>query len=106
MRLQGITDSRVLRAMLDLVPREDFVAAAMLDRAYENVTLPIGMGQTISQPFVVALMTQLLEPGEGKRILEIGTGCGYQAAILSHLFGQVHSIERHKDLAETARQRL
>ena len=106
LRLQGITDSRVLRAMLDLVPREDFVAAAMLDRAYENVTLPIGMGQTISQPFVVALMTQLLEPGEGKRILEIGTGCGYQAAILSHLFGQVHSIERHKDLAETARQRL
>ncbi|MEC7140700.1 MAG: protein-L-isoaspartate(D-aspartate) O-methyltransferase, partial [Pseudomonadota bacterium] len=106
LRLQGITDSRVLRAMLDLVPREDFVAAAMLDRAYENVTLPIGMGQTISQPFVVALMTQLLEPGAGKRILEIGTGCGYQAAILSHLFGQVHSIERHKDLAEAARQRL
>lgn len=106
LRLQGITNSAVLRAMLDLVPREDFVAPSMLDRAYENITLPIGRGQTISQPYVVALMTQLLEPRGDKRILEIGTGCGYQAAILGHLFGQVYSIERHKDLAEAAIRRL
>ena len=106
LRSSGINNSRVLRAILDDVPRERFVMQSMADRAYEDVTLPIGLGQTISQPYIVALMSQLLEPESGKSVLEIGTGCGYQAAVLSHLFDHVYSIERHADLAETARERL
>lgn len=106
LRQQGITDSHVLKAMLDLVPRERFLMPSMADRAYEDVTLPIGLGQTISAPFIVALMSQLLEPNPGKAVLEIGTGCGYQAAVLSKLFGHVYSIERHEDLADTAMERL
>ena len=106
LRVRGITNTDVLRAMLDEVPRERFVIGSMVDRAYDDVTLPIGSGQTISQPYIVALMTQLLEPSPDKTVLEIGTGCGYQAAILAKLFGQVHSIERHTDLAKTAEERL
>ena len=106
LRVKGITRADVLRAMLDDVPRERFVLQSMADRAYEDVTLPIGLGQTISQPYIVALMTQLLEPNPGKTVLEIGTGCGYQAAVLSRLFEHVYSIERHADLAETAMERL
>ncbi|MGB1146796.1 MAG: protein-L-isoaspartate(D-aspartate) O-methyltransferase [Alphaproteobacteria bacterium] len=106
LRQQGITESNVLKAMLDLVPRERFLMPSMADRAYEDVTLPIGLGQTISAPFIVALMSQLLEPNPGKAVLEIGTGCGYQAAVLSKLFGHVYSIERHEDLADTAMERL
>ena len=106
LRVRGITNTDVLRAMLDEVPRERFVIGSMVDRAYDDVTLPIGSGQTISQPYIVALMTQLLEPSPQKTVLEIGTGCGYQAAILAKLFGQVYSIERHSDLAKTAEERL
>ena len=106
LRVRGITNAHVLSAMLDEVPRERFVIQSMADRAYEDVTLPIGLGQTISRPFIVALMSQLLEPSPGKTVLEIGTGCGYQAAILAKLFEHVYSIERHADLAETARERL
>ena len=106
LRVKGITNPRVLKAMLDEVPRERFVIQSMSDRAYEDVTLPIGLGQTISQPYIVALMSQLLGPDRSKSILEIGTGCGYQAAVLSRLFEHVYSIERHADLAETAIERL
>lgn len=106
LRQQGITHSDVLKVMLDEVPRERFVMPSMVDQAYENVTLPIGLGQTISAPYIVALMSQLLEPSPGKAVLEIGTGCGYQAAVLSRLFGHVYSIERHEDLADTAIERL
>lgn len=106
LRVKGITNPDVLRAMLDQVPRERFVIRSMVDRAYDDVTLPIGSGQTISQPYIVALMTQLLEPSPEKSVLEIGTGCGYQAAVLAKLFGQVYSIERHYDLAKTAEERL
>ena len=106
LRVKGITNPDVLRAMLDQVPRERFVIRSMVDRAYDDVTLPIGSGQTISQPYIVALMTQLLEPSPEKTVLEIGTGCGYQAAVLTKLFGQVYSIERHSDLAKTAEERL
>ncbi len=106
LRAKGITNPKVLHAMLDEVPRERFVIGSMVDRSYEDVTLPIGSGQTISRPYIVALMTQLLEPDSAKTVLEIGTGCGYQAAVLSKLFSHVYSIERHSDLAETAEERL
>lgn len=97
LRSLGIADTRVLAAM-EKVPRERFVPTAMLDQAYEDIALPIGRGQTISQPFVVATMTQALEIGDRDKVLEIGTGSGYQTAILSHLCRRVYSIERHKPL--------
>ncbi len=82
----------VLQAM-NTVPRHEFVPADQRNKAYENRPLPIGFGQTISQPYIVALMTDLLQPQPGQRVLEIGTGSGYQAAILSRLVAQVYSIE-------------
>ena len=85
-------DSDVMRAMRT-VPRHEFVPAGLRDIAYANKPLPIGYGQTISQPYIVALMTDLLRPGSGQKVLEIGTGSGYQAAILSRLVAQVYSIE-------------
>ncbi|MFA9461807.1 protein-L-isoaspartate(D-aspartate) O-methyltransferase [Thiohalorhabdus methylotrophus] len=95
----------VLEAMT-AVPREEFVPPNLREQAYENVPLPIGQGQTISQPFIVALMTDLLEPEPGHRILEVGTGCGYQAAVLAELVQEVYSVEAIPGLGEAARERL
>lgn len=97
LRNAGIVDTRVLAA-LEKVPRELFVPQVMRDQAYEDMALPIGRGQTISQPMVVATMTQALDVGPKHKVLEIGTGSGYQAAILSHLCLRVYTIERHKPL--------
>jgi len=99
---RGITDEAVLEAMRE-VPRHLFVAPGMESRAYGDHALPIGEGQTISQPFMVALMTQVLELTGGERVLEIGTGSGYQTAILSRLAEQVFSIERVESLTARAR---
>lgn len=97
--------SDVLRAMLK-VPRHQFVPEAVLPYAYANTPLPIGQGKTISQPFIVALMTDLLELKPRDKVLEVGTGLGYQAAILSHLAGRVYSVEIVEELAREAAQRL
>jgi protein-L-isoaspartate(D-aspartate) O-methyltransferase len=105
LRQRGIGDERVLAAM-GSVPRERFIPSDLRHRAYADEALVIGGGQTISQPYIVSLMTALLAVREGARILEIGTGSGYQAAILATLGARVTSIERHADLAETARRRL
>ncbi len=105
LRSQGITDTRVLAA-IERVPREIFVAAAFQDQAYENIALPIESGQTISQPYVVAAMTEALEVGEKMKVLEIGTGSGYQAAVLSHLCRRLYTIERHRELLQGAEKRF
>ncbi len=103
LRAQGITDERVLAAIAQ-VPREKFVPPTFRDRAYENVALPIGHGQTISQPYVVALMTQALEVSDRHIVLEIGTGSGYQAAVLAQLARRVFTVERHRAMASAAEQ--
>jgi protein-L-isoaspartate(D-aspartate) O-methyltransferase len=105
LRRRGISDRAVLRAMEE-VPREDFVETEARDDAYRDSALPIACGQTISQPFVVAYMTEQLKLEKDHRVLEIGTGSGYQAAILSKLAGQVLTVERYRTLAEEARARL
>ena len=106
LREQGIRDERVLAAMA-AVPRHLFVEEALASRAYEDTALPIGFGQTISQPYVVARMTELLVKNQTPRkLLEVGTGCGYQAAVLAHVFPEVYSIERIKGLLERARRNL
>jgi protein-L-isoaspartate(D-aspartate) O-methyltransferase len=105
LRSRGIADERVLAAMGD-IPREHFVPVERRSLAYADEALPIESGQTISQPFIVARMTELLAPRPGDRVLEVGTGSGYQAAILARLGCSVVSIERHVDLAEAARSRL
>lgn len=105
LRRRGITDQAVLRAM-DEVPREYFVAAEFTDSAYADQALPIACGQTISQPYVVGYMTEQLEVAPAHRVLEIGTGSGYQAAVLSRIAHDVVSIERYRTLAEAARLRL
>ncbi len=105
LRQAGISDTRVLGA-IERVPRELFVPAAFRERAYENVALPIGHGQTISQPYVVALMTQALELTERHIVLEIGTGSGYQAAVLARLARRVFTIERHRAMLSTAEARF
>lgn len=105
MRRRGVRDIRVLRA-LELVPRERFVEEGQADLAYADQALPIACGQTISQPYVVAAMTEALGIEPTHNVLEIGTGSGYQAAILAHLAGKVVSIERYKTLADVARERL
>ena len=105
LRRRGISDQAVLRAMEE-VPRERFVTRGFTDSAYADQALPIDCGQTISQPFVVAYMTEQLEVGPQHRILEIGTGSGYQAAVLSRLAREVVTIERYRTLADTARERL
>lgn len=97
LRNAGISSTEVLSAM-ERVPRDLFVPAQMLDQAYEDIALPIGRGQTISQPLVVATMTQALELGGRDKVLEIGTGSGYQTCVLAHLCRRVYSIERHKPL--------
>ncbi len=102
---RDITDSRVLEAMRK-VPRHLFLEEALADRAYDDSALPIGEKQTISQPYIVALMTQALALRETDRVLEIGTGSGYQTAILAELAERVYSIERVKSLALQSRERL
>lgn len=103
--IEGVTDDRVLRAMRS-VPRHEFVPEELRRLAYVNRPLPIGHGQTISQPYVVARMTELLELAPGEKVLEVGTGSGYQAAVLAELTDAVYSIEIVGELARTARQRL
>ena len=100
-KARGINDPRVLR-VFERVPRHLFVSEEMRPDAYEDHPLPIGYGQTISQPYIVALMTSLLDLKGSEKILAIGTGCGYQAAILANLAGEVHTIERIKNLADFA----
>lgn len=101
----GDLDPRV-RAALETVARHRFVPEAHRDQAYENRPLPIGHGQTISQPYIVAAMTQLARIGSQDRVLEIGTGCGYQAAVLAELAAELFTIETVPELAESARTRL
>jgi protein-L-isoaspartate(D-aspartate) O-methyltransferase len=101
LRRGGVADTRVLAA-IERTPRELFVADSFQDQAYEDKALPIGHGQTISQPLVVGLMTQALEVGERMKVLEIGTGSGYQTAILSRLCRRVYTMERHKPLLKQA----
>jgi protein-L-isoaspartate(D-aspartate) O-methyltransferase len=105
LRKRGIMDQAVLRAM-DEVPREAFIAPDAAEEAYADRALPIPCGQTISQPYVVAYMTEKLGLKPEHRVLEVGTGSGYQAAVLSRLAREVVTVERFRTLAETARQRL
>ena len=105
LRRRGIIDQRVLRAM-DEVPREHFVGSELTEAAYADQALPIACGQTISQPYVVAYMTEKLDVHPEHRVLEIGTGSGYQAAVLSRLAREVVTVERYRTLADTARMRL
>lgn len=102
---RGIHDQKVLDAMAS-TPREAFVPGVPVSVAYGDRALPIDAGQTISQPYIVARMTELLAVEPGDRILEIGTGSGYQAAVLARLGARVTSIERHADLSDVARERL
>ena len=102
LRPRGISDPRVLDAMMT-VPRELFVPPDLRDEAYENRALPLGLGQTISQPYIVARMTELLRVRPGMKVLEVGTGSGYQTAILARLGAQVVTIERSPELTDRAR---
>lgn len=102
---RGIKDKKVIEAFLK-VPREEFVPEEMKKYAYDDTPLPIGKGQTISQPYMVALMTELLQLKGGERVLEIGTGSGYQAAILAEIGCEVYSVERIPELAERAKKIL
>ena len=105
LRKRGVTDARVLAAM-EKVDRGRFIEGHFEDRAYHDLPLPIACGQTISQPSVVGLMTQALEVTKRCKVLEVGTGSGYQAAILAHLARRVYSTERHRGLAQSAKQVL
>ncbi|MCJ2163649.1 MULTISPECIES: protein-L-isoaspartate(D-aspartate) O-methyltransferase [unclassified Pseudodesulfovibrio] len=102
---RGVTDKRVLEAMLSL-PRHLFVEEALAYKAYSDSPLPIGEGQTISQPYIVALMSELLQIEPGMKVLEIGTGSGYQAAVLAHMGADVYTVERIKKLFYSARKRF
>ncbi|MGH7675783.1 MAG: protein-L-isoaspartate(D-aspartate) O-methyltransferase [Gemmatimonadales bacterium] len=101
----GVADSATLRAMR-AVPRHEFVPAEYRDRAYGDHPLPIGYGQTISQPYIVAYMTEIVRPRRGMKVLEVGTGSGYQAAVLAEVGGRVFTIEIFEALATSARARL
>jgi protein-L-isoaspartate(D-aspartate) O-methyltransferase len=105
LRARGIVDERVLAA-IERVPREAFVPEAFRDRAYDDAALPIGEGQTISQPYMVARICEALALRGGERVLDVGAGSGYQAAVLAELAGEVHTIERLATLAESAREAL
>ena len=105
LRKMGIADTNVLSA-IERVPRDAFVPETQKDQAWEDIALPIGRGQTISQPYVVAIMTQALELNDMDKVLEIGTGCGYQAAVLARIARRVYTIERHKPLLEEAEKRF
>jgi len=105
LRRRGISSREVLRAM-DVVPREQFVLPDYVETAYADQAMPISCGQTISQPYVVAYMTEQLDVHRDHRVLEIGTGSGYQAAVLSQLAGEVYTVERYRTLADRARETL
>lgn len=105
LRKLGINDTKVLGA-IEAIPREMFVPETFQARAYEDTALPIASGQTISQPSVVAWMTWALDVNDRHRVLEIGTGSGYQAAVLSKLCRRLYTVERHKDLLKVAEQRF
>lgn len=105
LRRQGVTDTKVLSA-IETTPRELFVPAIFQDRAYDNTALPIESGQTISQPYIVAFMTYALSIGARHRVLEIGTGSGYQTAVLAQLARRVFTIERHAVLMRAAEERF
>jgi len=105
LRNKGITDMNVLGAM-ERVPREKFVPESVKHQAWDDIALPIGRGQTISQPYIVAAMTAALQLNDRDKVLEIGTGCGYQTAVLAKLCRRVYSIERHKPLLADAEKRL
>ena len=105
LRARGIRDERLLTAMSE-VPRHEFVEAQYRNQAYEDHPLPIGAGQTVSQPYIVALMLELLRLEPSSKVLEIGTGSGYQTAILAKLAAHVYSVERHAELAREAQKNL
>jgi protein-L-isoaspartate(D-aspartate) O-methyltransferase len=105
LRRNGVTDTRVCAA-IERLPRELFVPDAFRDQAYENTALPIGCHQTLSAPIVVGRMTQALEVGERMKVLEVGTGSGYHAAVLSRLCRRVYTIERYRELLDEAQQRF
>jgi protein-L-isoaspartate(D-aspartate) O-methyltransferase len=103
LRQRGIGNERLLRAM-SIIDRHEFVPEPFVNRAYDDSALPIGDAQTISQPYTVAYMTECLDPREGEKVLEVGTGSGYQASILAELGARVFSIERHMNLLTEARR--
>lgn len=105
LRRHGVTDTKVC-AVIERLPREIFVPDAFLDQAYENTALPIGCHQTLSAPIVVGRMTQALELNERMKVLEVGTGSGYHAAVLSKLCRRVYTVERHRELLEEAERRF
>lgn len=105
LRKSGITDTAVLAA-IERVPRDIFIPKMFHDQAYEDIALPIGLGQTISQPLVVAMMSQSLRLNDRMKVLEVGTGSGYQASILARLCRRVYSIERHRPLLQRAQRVL
>src|SRR5688500_15636518 len=105
LREKGIHDERVLDA-INHVPRERFLDPVLSHRAYEDNALPIAEGQTISQPYTVAYQSEKLQLGRGEKVLEIGTGCGYQTAVLVEMGCRVYTIERHPKLLEIARKNL
>ncbi|EGV49973.1 protein-L-isoaspartate(D-aspartate) O-methyltransferase [Candidatus Endoriftia persephone] len=106
-RMTGRSEiSRSVLAAMERVPREQFVGPAMLQHAFDNSPLPIGSGQTISQPFIVALMTDVAAPETHDKVLEVGTGSGYQTAILAELVNQLYTVEILPEMARAARQRL
>jgi protein-L-isoaspartate(D-aspartate) O-methyltransferase len=105
LRARGIRDERLLRAM-ELVPRHEFVEPHYRDQAYEDHPLPINAGQTVSQPYIVALMLEILHLEPSSKVLEIGTGSGYQTAILAEICAYVYSVERHPQLAYEAQETL
>ena len=102
---RGIKDQRVLDAMM-FVPRHLFVKPEVMDNAYDDNAMPLSHGQTISQPYIVGLMTELLQPEKTSKVLEIGTGCGYQTAVLAEIVQQVYTVEIIPELAESAWKRL
>jgi protein-L-isoaspartate(D-aspartate) O-methyltransferase len=105
LRKCGITDTRLLGVM-EQVPRDAFVPVTFRDRAYDDAALPIGRHQTISQPSIVALMTQALEVGDRMKVLEVGTGSGYQAAVLAGMCRRLYTIERHRELMQLAERQF
>ena len=105
LRARGIRDERLLSAMAH-VPRHEFVEPRYRDQAYEDHPIPIGVGQTVSQPYIVALMLEIVRLDPSSKVLEIGTGSGYQAAVLAELAAQVYSVERHAQLAREAQDTL
>ena len=105
LRRAGIADTEVLSA-IERIPREAFTPESFRHQAYENMAIPIGQGQTLSQPQVVALMTQALRAGRRTKVLEVGTGSGYQAAVLSRICRRVYTIERFKELLQVAEARF